>query len=74
MPRRRRFSVWWGVVLGLALGLIPFSVLAVRTSRALDIADPLATPGPTPTSYWVFGSVQRWQRSCRLRFWGVSVG
>lgn len=53
-PRRRRFSVWWGVALGLALGLFLFPVLALRTSRALNIADPLATPGPTPTSYWVF--------------------
>lgn len=53
-PRRRRFRVWWGVVLGLALGLCLFPVLALRASRALDIADPLATPGPTPTSYWVF--------------------
>lgn len=54
MPRRRRLSLWWGVVLGLPLGLFLFPVLALRASRALDIADPLATPDPTPTSYWVF--------------------
>lgn len=59
--------------MGLPLGLFLFPVLALRTSRALNIADPLARPGPTPTSYWVIGSVQHWQRSCRLRFWGVSV-
>lgn len=28
-PRRRRLSVWWGVVLGLALGLFLFPVLAL---------------------------------------------
>ncbi|WP_256065252.1 hypothetical protein [Rhodococcus erythropolis] len=48
MPRRRRFSVWWGVVLGLPLRLLIFPVVALRASQALDIADPLV-PGPTLT-------------------------
>lgn len=72
-PRRRRLSVWWGVVLGLALGLFLLPVLALPHFPRVGHCRSIGDAGSDADVVLGNGSVQHWQRSCRLRFWGVSV-